>query len=131
MGALLYDSQYPGQIDGLLLLSPYLGDDAIHEQIRQAGGLAAWQAGPPQAIGADTFQRELWRALQSWSQRPQRTGSTWIAYGADEPFRQSIELMTPLLPADLVVMLPGRHNWTLWKPAMRELLEREKGLREL
>ena len=131
MGALLYDSQYPGQIDGLLLLSPYLGDDAIHEQIRQAGGLAAWQAGPPQAIGPDTFQRELWRALQSWSQRPQRTGSTWIAYGADEPFRQSIELMTPLLPADHVVMLPGRHNWTLWKPAMRELLEREKGLREL
>ncbi len=124
MGALLYDSAYPDQIDGLLLLSPYLGEDAIHQQIRQAGGLAAWQAGPAQAIGPDTFQHELWRSLQAWSQRPQHTGSTWVAYGADEPFRQPIELMTPLLPADHVIMLPGKHNWKLWKPAMRALLER-------
>ena len=124
MGTLLYDSEYPDQIDGLLLLSPYLGEDAVLQQIRQAGGIAAWQAGPPQAIGPDTFQHELWRSLQAWSQRPQRTGSSWIAYGADEPFRQPIELMTPLLPADHVIMLPGKHDWKLWKPAMRALLER-------
>ena len=126
MGALLYDSAYPDQIDGLLLLSPYLGQDAIHQQIRQAGGLATWQAGPPQPLGPDTFEHELWRSLQGWSKRPQRTGSTWIAHGADEPFRQSIELMTPLLPNDHVIMLPGKHNWTLWKPAMRAVLERTK-----
>ncbi len=124
MGALLYDRQYPDQIDGLLLLSPYLGEDAIHQQIRRAGGLAAWQAGPAQPIGPDTFQHELWRSLQDWSQRPQRTRSTWLAYGADEPFRQPIELMSPLLPADHVIMLPGKHNWKLWKRAMRVLLER-------
>ena len=124
MGALLYDSEYPDQIDGLLLLSPYLGEDAIHQHIRTAGSLAAWQAGPPQAIGPATFQHELWRSLQGWPERPQRTDSTWIAYGADEPFRHPIELMTPLLHADHVVMLPGKHNWTLWKPAMRQLLER-------
>lgn len=124
MGALLYDREYPDQIDGLLLLSPYLGDDAIHQQIRQAGGLAAWQAGPAQPIGPDTFQHGLWRSLQHWSQRPQRTRSTWLAYGADEPFRQPIELMSPLLPADHVIMLPGKHNWKLWKPAMHELLQR-------
>ena len=124
MGTLLYDSEYPDQIDGLLLLSPYLGEDSILQQIRQAGGLAAWQAGPVQESRPDTFQHELWRSLQALSQRPQRTESTWIAYGADEPFRQPIELMTPLLPANHVIMLPGKHNWTLWKPAMRELLER-------
>ncbi|MEO8998267.1 MAG: alpha/beta hydrolase [Rhodanobacter sp.] len=124
MGVLLYDRDYPDQIDGLLLLSPYLGEDAIHQQIRQAGGLAAWQAGPAQPIGPDTFQHELWRSLQGWSQRPQRTRTTWLAYGADEPFRQPIELMRPLLPADHVIMLPGKHNWKLWKPAMRALLER-------
>lgn len=124
MGALLYDREYPDQMDGLLLLSPYLGENAIHEQIRQARGLSAWQAGPPQPIGPNTFQHELWRYLQGWSLRPQRTRSTWLAYGADEPFRQPIELMTPLLPADHVIMLPGKHNWKLWKPAMRALLLR-------
>lgn len=124
MGALLYDRDYPDQIDGLLLLSPYLGETAIQQQIRQAGRLAAWQAGPAQPIGPNTFQHELWRSLQGWSQRPQRTRSTWLAYGADEPFRQPIELMSPLLPPDHVIMLPGKHNWKLWKPAMRALLER-------
>ena len=124
LGTLLYDTEYPDQIDGLLLLSPYLGDDAIHQQIRQAGGLAAWQAGLPQVAGPDTFQHELWRSLQGWSGRPQRAATTWVAYGADEPFRQPIELMTPLLPADHVIVLPGKHNWKLWKPAMSALLER-------
>ena len=124
MGALLYDRDYPDQIDGLLLLSPYLGEAAIHEEIRRAGGLAAWQPGPPQPIGPTTFERELWRYLKGWSARPQRTHSVWLAYGADEPFRQPIELMSPLLPSDHIIMLPGGHNWTLWKPAMLELLER-------
>ena len=122
MGALLYDIEYPDQIDGLLLLSPYLGEDAIHQQIRQAGGLAAWQAGPAQALGPDTFQHELWRSLQAWSRRPQRTGSTWIAYGADEPFRQPIELMTPLLPDDHVIMLPGKHGYQILKEIRAALL---------
>lgn len=126
MGALLYDHDYPDQIDGLLLLSPYLGEHAIHQQIRQAGGLAAWRAGAAQPLGPNTFQHELWRSLQGWSQRPHRTHSTWLAYGADEPFRQPIELMSPLLPADHVIMLPGQHNWKLWIPAMRDLLERAK-----
>ena len=123
-GALMYDERYPDQIDGLLVLSPYLGDAAIHREIRQAGGLANWQPGLPQAIAPDTFGRELWRYLQGWSQRPQRARSVWLAYGAAEPFRESIELMRPLLPADHVVMLPGHHDWKLWKPAMRTLLER-------
>ena len=126
MGALLYDQQYPDAMNGLLLLSPYLGDDAIHREIRAAGGLAAWQPGPPQAIGPDTFQRELWRSLKGWSQRPQRTGSVWLAYGADEPFRNSIELMTPLLPPDHVIVLPGGHNWALWTSALGALLDRAR-----
>ncbi|WP_426689805.1 alpha/beta hydrolase [Rhodanobacter ginsengiterrae] len=124
LGVLLYDQRYPDQIDGLLLLSPYLGDDASQRQIRQAGGLDAWRPGPPQSIGPDTFQHELWRYLKDWAQRPRRTSSTWLAYGADEPFRQPIEMMSPRLPADHVVMLPGKHNWKLWKPAMHVLLER-------
>ena len=126
LGTLLYDEQYPDQMDGLLLLSPYLGEDALHRRIRDAGGLAAWQPGPPQKMGPDTFERELWRSLKGWSKRPQRTRSAWIAYGADEPFRAPIELMTPLLPPDHVILLPGKHNWTLWKTALGTLLDRAR-----
>jgi pimeloyl-ACP methyl ester carboxylesterase len=124
LGALLYDRAHPGEADGLLLMSPYLGDSAIHREIRDAGGLDAWQPGPVQPIGPATFQRELWRYLKDWSNHPERTRTTWLAYGDSERFRASIELMSPRLPADHVIMLPGHHNWTLWRSATTALLER-------
>lgn len=122
LGTLLYDQTYPGQVDGMLLLSPYLGDAAIQREIRAAGGLAAWQPGPVQPIGPNTFQRELWRYLKHWSADRARTQSVWLAYGASERFRDAIELMSPSLPTGHVFMLPGHHNWTLWQPAFRTLL---------
>ncbi len=122
MGTLLYDQAYPGQVDGMLLLSPYLGDRAIQQEIRNAGGLAAWMPGPVQAMGPDTFQRELWRYIKQWSTDPDRTGTVWLAYGADESFRDAIELMSAQLKTDHVRMLPGHHNWKLWNPALHQLL---------
>jgi pimeloyl-ACP methyl ester carboxylesterase len=127
MGALLYEHDYPGEIDGFLLFSPYLGDDGIHREILNAGGLAAWNPGPPQAVGPDTFQHELWRTAKHWSEDPARARSVWLAYGDDEPFRVPIELLTPALAPDHVLMLPGRHDWSLWTPAIGKLLERASG----
>lgn len=126
LGTLLYDRAHPGAADGLLLMSPYLGDSAIHREIRQAGGLDAWQPGPVQPIGPATFQRELWRYLKDWSNHPERTRSTWLAYGDSERFRASIELMSPRLPADHVIMLPGQHDWALWRSATRALAGRAR-----
>lgn len=127
LGALLYDQAHPGVVHGLLLLSPYLGDAPIHREIVAAGGLASWKPGPVRPVGPQTFQRELWRSLQQWRQRPDRTATTWLAYGDRERFREPIELMSPLLPRDHVVMLPGHHDWTLWATALPSLLERAGG----
>lgn len=124
MGVLLYDRQYPGEAAGMLLLSPYLGDTAIHEQIRAAGGLAHWNPGPPQQLTADNFQHELWRYLKNWRNRPQRTRTIWLTYGADGKFRKPIEMIAPMLPPDHVIMLPGKHNWDFWSRAFPVLLER-------
>jgi len=33
-------------------------------------------------------------------------------------------LMSPQLPRDHVLMLPGRHDWDLWTPALGQLLMR-------
>lgn len=123
MGALLYDYDYPGQVDGMLLLSPYLGEHVIHEEIRDAGGLAQWNPGPAQPIGAATFEHELWLTLKHWSNNAARTRTVWLAYGDSEPFRASIELMSPLLPPDHVLKLPGHHDWALWIPALRAVLQ--------
>ena len=122
MGALLYDHDYPGEISGMLLLSPYLGDDAIRDEIIATGGLAKWNAGPPQVLGPDTFQHELWRSLQH--RLTTDAASVWIAYGDAEPFRHAIELATPLLPSGHAIELSGHHDWTLWSAAVPAILDR-------
>ena len=122
MGALLFDHDYPGEVDGLLLLSPYLGKADVQREIREAGGLAKWKPGPEKSVGPKTFTRELWRSIKQWSNNPARRQSVWLAYGDNERLRDPIEMMSPQLPANHVIMLPGHHNWKLWTPAMHALL---------
>lgn len=126
MGAILYEREYPDEADGLMLLSPYLGEKAIHNEIRASGGLSGWDAGALQASNADTFQHELWRTAKTWRDAPARASVVWLAYGTNERFRKPIELMSPALPADHVLMLPGGHDWTLWTTALRQLLDRAR-----
>lgn len=123
LGALLYDRAYPGTIDGILLISPYLGDKPLYREIQAAGGLARWQPGPARPIGAENFRRELWRSIRQWAEHPQRANSVWVAYGDRERFRDRIRLLAGQLPPDHVFELPGHHNWTLWRPAVQTLLE--------
>lgn len=126
-GALLYERAHPGELAGLLLLSPYLGDAAINAQIRAAGGLAHWQPGPQQAMGRESFQREIWRAPLRWAHEPARARAVWLGYGDNEPFRGPAEQLAPVLPPGHVLMLPGRHDWDLWTRATTALLARADG----
>jgi pimeloyl-ACP methyl ester carboxylesterase len=64
MGALTYDRDYPGEIHGMILLAPYLGDRTVPKEIVAAGGLSPWNPGPPETLSPKTWQRELWRYLK-------------------------------------------------------------------
>lgn len=123
LGALMYDRAYPGEIDGMLLISPYLGDKLLYREIEGAGGLDRWQPGPVQAFTPETYQRELWRYIKRWSGSTQRAGSIWVAYGDKERFRDRIGLLAAQLPPGHAFELPGHHDWTLWQPAATTLLD--------
>lgn len=123
MGTLLYDIQYPGTVDGLFLLAPYLGGRGIVSEVRDAGGVADWNPGPPETIGADTFQREMWRYIKALSTDPAKANRVWLAYGDTDRLRGAISLLEPHLPEGHVLVLPGGHAWSVWSPALRGLLE--------
>lgn len=116
MGAILYDRDYPGQVDGMVLLAPYLGERPIHDEIRAAGGLAGWDPGAHRQSGPDAWQRELWQHLKTWSREPGRTRSAWLAYGDGDYLRDSMPLLEPVLPAAQVLVVPGKHAWSTWAP---------------
>jgi len=123
LGALMYDRAYPGEVDGILLISPYLGDKSLYREIEAAGGLDRWRPGPVQAFTPETYQRELWRYIRNWSVGSGRARSVWVAWGDKEGFRDRIGLLAAQLPPGHAFELPGHHNWTLWRPAATVLLE--------
>ncbi len=126
-GALLYERAHPGEVDGIVLLGPYLGERRAVEQILDAGGLAAWQPGPPRSLTATTFRRELWRSLKELLDDPQRAERLWLVYGEQDRYDYALPAIAPVLRPEQTVRLPGGHAWSVWTPAAAEVFERIAG----
>jgi pimeloyl-ACP methyl ester carboxylesterase len=125
MGALLYEQHYPGELNGIVVLAPYLGEPPLAQDITAAGGLAHWQPGPvPSEIDAGNFRHELWRWLQTWIGHADPAGRVWMGYGDHDKLRYAFPNFTPLLPQDHVIVRPGWHAWTTWTPLITEILGR-------
>jgi len=119
MGCILYDRMYPGQVDGMVLLAPYTGERDLHDEIRAAGGLQAWQ---PSITGDDDWQRELWAHLKTWTDEPARTRDVWLAYGDADYLREGMPLVASLLQPEHVRVRPGgKHAWSTWTPAVEDV----------
>jgi pimeloyl-ACP methyl ester carboxylesterase len=121
MGALLYDRAYPGDLEGIVLLAPYLGERQLLTEISDAGGVLAWQPGPVRELDASTYQHELWRHLSSWRDDPDAAARVWVGYGDRDRLRAAVPVLAPLLPQAQVLERPGPHAWTVWVPLTREI----------
>jgi pimeloyl-ACP methyl ester carboxylesterase len=126
LGTLMYDASYPGQMDGLVLLAPYVGERALLKEIEQAGGVAAWDPGPTQPVTEFTWQRELWRHIRQWSLQRDTHRRVWLAYGKNDWLEPSMPLLVSALPADQVLVREGGHQWSVWSPALGDILLRAR-----
>lgn len=123
IGAVMYDRAYPRDVDGLVLLAPYLGEAPLLNEIAAAGGVAQWQPGPvPAVVDKDNFQREAWRHIQSWRETPGRTRNVWVGHGDADYLRAAIPLLAPALPDGHVHVRKGGHAWSVWTPLAGEML---------
>jgi pimeloyl-ACP methyl ester carboxylesterase len=64
LGALLYAAAHPGDIEGVLVLAPFLGESEDGQAVVQAGGLLHWQA-PAGPLPDSAIGLEAWRSVQS------------------------------------------------------------------
>src|SRR5205814_411265 len=62
LGALATAQQHETDIEGILLLAPFLGDEEVIDEISARGRLARWTPSPA-ADGSDDYHR-LWRWLK-------------------------------------------------------------------
>ena len=112
MGAMLYERAYPGQLAGVVLFAPFLGDKPLLEEIRNAGGVQQWDPGPlPAEVNRHNYQRQVWKHI-----REQSTGASrmWLACGTDDYLLSGARLLATTLPAERFIEMPGGHDWRTW-----------------
>jgi len=121
VGALLYARLEPGGVAGVVLFSPFLGDEELIAEIRDAGGLQSWQPPPNLDLEAD-YQRALWAWLKQNAASPDGV-PVYLGYGASERFAPANALLAESLPADRVQVGEGGHTWSTWTPIWERFVE--------
>ena len=106
--ALDYAASFPGEIDGLCLLAPYLGNRILITEIARAPGLEAWQPGE---LAETCEERRIWRYIKS---RGTDSRPLYLGFGRQDRFSAAHELLAATLPADSVDVIDGGHEWPTW-----------------
>lgn len=137
VGSLLLARHGGGDVEGILLMAPYLGEPETIAEIRAAGGALKWappgsepnEALPPRDGGSldrAEFARETWRWLAGWYRAGQggAAGSPqiYLAWGTDDDFADPAELAAELLPEGHAMPAPGGHDWKAWTQNWRDFL---------
>lgn len=106
LGSLLYARRYPGDVEGVLLCSPFLGGSDIYQEIRNAGGVGTWTA-------TTDDPTDLARSLWTWIKKRDGTNTPSIRLGYGENdfvIAEGAQLLATALPTEWVFTVPGNHN---------------------
>jgi pimeloyl-ACP methyl ester carboxylesterase len=106
---LAYAERYAGEIDGLCLLAPYLGNHIITGEIERANGVADWQPGELQQ---DDDERRVWRFIKH---HQDHEVALHLGFGKDDRFADSHRMMAAALSRHSVDVVPGGHDWPVWR----------------
>lgn len=114
MGALMHAQAYPGDLAGMVLLSPFLGTRGLMAEAVAAGGLQAWRPG---VIGAGDIERRLLDGIARHV--PQHV---YLGCGRDDRYADASRLLAGLLAASRVVWGDGGHDWACWQALWSQIL---------
>jgi pimeloyl-ACP methyl ester carboxylesterase len=123
VGSMLYADARPDDVEGLLLIAPYLGSRLSAKEIEVAGGLATWQA--PNLPSEGDIDLTLWRWLQAQTS-PAIAGKKlplFLGYGDDDRFVYNDKVLSRALPPARVFTASGGHDWPAWKALWPRMLD--------
>ncbi len=121
LGALIHDLEYPDDIDEIYLLSPFVGEEDVIQEIREAGGVRTWDVQPK---GPRDFSRMLWRGLdKKWIEKGKRP-DVRLACGTEDRLAGSNRLFArEFLDEKQTYWRAGDHDWPAWRNLFREMIK--------
>lgn len=118
IGALAMTASHGDVLSGVVVLAPYLGPDALIDDIEAAGGAAGWRSRRP----ADPIE-EMWVYFRD--RDVERAGPpVFLGFGGDDRRARDHRLFGELLPERRVIERPGGHRWPVWADLLEELIGR-------
>jgi pimeloyl-ACP methyl ester carboxylesterase len=120
-GALLYAWRNPDEIAGVVLLGPFISSEGVVEEIKLAGGIAAWTTDD---IDSLDWERHVWSWLKEYRKSEGRGyPRIYLGYGRGD-WLSGHDVLASLLPGDCVAARHGGHSWAVWRDAWRDLLDK-------
>lgn len=121
-GAMLCATQRSAEIEGLLLLAPFLGTRGIIAEVEAAGGLHLWQAGE---IVSRDYERALLEQLKSCPPGTAGFPPVFLGYGREDRYRGASIMLSAYLPEQRISVIPGGHDWETWVALWQKLLDQQ------
>jgi pimeloyl-ACP methyl ester carboxylesterase len=120
MGALLYASAHPAQVEGLVLLAPFLGTRGTMAALAKAGGL-----GPEiRSLATTAPEQRLLGWLSGYLAQGASAPALYLGYARQDRFAPGHRLLAERLPLARTAVRDGGHDWPAWTALWRELLTR-------
>jgi len=116
-GSLLYASEHPDQVDGVILLAPFLGDQEAIEHIANNGGLENLGAAQGEI---EDYEFAVWSWLRDATSGVQSTPIV-LGYGLSDEMAQGYRALVEVIDPSSVYTLEGGHKWTTWGPLWEEI----------
>lgn len=121
-GSLLYTIASPDDVDGIVLLSPFLGEEPVIDEVAAAGGLRGWKT--PDPLGPDDFQRRMWSWLERYEAGSEGQIPLYLGFGTRDGFARANGLLGDVLPPERVFTVEGGHTWRAWRALWEEAVDR-------
>ena len=128
LGAVLTARAHPELVDGLVLLSPFLGLDGARDDVLAAGGLAEWHPPEPMppALVDQNFSMFVWAWLRGHVTDRASMPETYVGWARGERLETGARLLGDVLPEGHALSVEGTHGWTSWTALFDELARRAR-----
>lgn len=117
LGSLLYAAEHPDDIDGIILLAPYMGDRKSIEAVLADGSLADWNG---EGDRMKDYEVDIWKYLQNATTGPQPTPII-LGYGTEDRMARGYSGLVDKVDFAAVYTREGGHKWTTWRPLWDEI----------
>jgi pimeloyl-ACP methyl ester carboxylesterase len=108
LGALMYSRFHPEDVQGVFIISPFLGYRKIIAEIESQGGARQWE--PGEYNPDDDWQRMIWHWLKQYPDSQGQKPVIYLGYGTDDIYVDGQRVLNDILPSDHVIITSGGHT---------------------